>query len=109
MADFFDFVGSVGSHIHVDVIQLYPNAELPRFPTVSRGHGRLVIEYVASRGLQKLAFGLLRGCSTISDEPRHITAACTAGAVADASWAIVPAKQVNSQTSPAIISPRRSI
>ena len=73
--DFFDFVESVDSHIHVEVMKLYPDAELPRFHTVSREQDRLVIDYVSSRGLENLAFGLFHGCSTIFDEPVHITAA----------------------------------
>ncbi len=71
---FFDFVESVDSHIHVEVMKLYPDAELPRFHTVSREQDRLVIDYISSRGLENLAFGLFHGCSTIFDEPVHITA-----------------------------------
>jgi Haem-NO-binding len=71
--EFFDFVESVDSHIHVEVKKLYPDAELPRFHTVSREQDRLVIDYVSSRGLENLAFGLFHGCSAIFDEPVNIT------------------------------------
>lgn len=76
-ADFFDFVESVDSHIHVEVMKLCQDAELPRFHKVSREQERLVIDYVSSRGRQNLASGLFRGCSTIFDEPVHITAAAS--------------------------------
>lgn len=72
---FFDFVESVDSHIHVEVMKLYPDAELPRFRTVSRQEDELVVDYVSSRGLSDLAFGLFLGCSAIFDEPVHITTA----------------------------------
>jgi hypothetical protein len=72
---FFDFVESVDSHIHVEVTKLYPDAELPRFHTVSRQHDQLVVDYVSSRGLADLAFGLFQGCSAIFDEPVLITTA----------------------------------
>lgn len=70
---FFDFVESVDTHIHAEVLKLYPDAELPRFNLVSRDENRLVIDYVSSRGLEELAFGLFHGCSRIFGEPVHIT------------------------------------
>ena len=59
--DYFDFVERVESHIHIDVLKLYPDAELPRFKTVSRDEDVLVIDYISSRSLEHLALGLLTG------------------------------------------------
>lgn len=51
----------VGSHIHQEVIVLYPDAKPP---TVSSTHtnGKMVIEYSSHRPMAHIAFGLVRGC-----------------------------------------------
>lgn len=77
MADFFDLVESVVSHIRAEVMKLHQDAELARFHKVSRQQERLVIDYVSPRGPRNLASGLFRGCSTIVDEPVRITAAAS--------------------------------
>ncbi len=59
--DYFDFVETVENRIHVDVLKLYPDAELPKFFTVSRSKEKLVIDYHSARALEELAFGLLLG------------------------------------------------
>lgn len=59
--DYFDFVECVESRIHIDVLKLYPDAELPRFNTISRSDDTLVIDYISSRNLEHLALGLLQG------------------------------------------------
>ena len=65
---YFDFVESVDSHIHVEVLKLYPDAELPRFENVSRDETKLVVDYISSRGLEDLAYGLLHGCASTFGE-----------------------------------------
>lgn len=60
-SDYFDFVESVESKIHVDVLKLYPEAELPHFETIDRTSDKLVIDYTSSRALEHLAFGLFQG------------------------------------------------
>ncbi len=61
--DYFDFVEGIENRIHVDVLKLYPDAELPHFQTISRTQNELVIDYRSSRALEHLALGLLRGCA----------------------------------------------
>ncbi len=62
---YFDFVDSIDSRIHVDVIKLYPDAELPRFVTAARDETSMEIDYMSSRGLEDLAHGLLVGTAEI--------------------------------------------
>lgn len=57
--DFFDFVESIDSHIHVEVQKLYADAELPEFHIIMRTDDTLVVDYISSRALEHLAFGLL--------------------------------------------------
>jgi hypothetical protein len=58
--DFFDFVESVDSHIHVEVMKLYPDAELPSFVTRWEGDA-FILEYRSARPFAALAEGLLLG------------------------------------------------
>ncbi len=55
-----DFLESVDNHIHVEVLKLYPDAELPRFNTAREGN-RLVMEYQSNRPFAALARGLIEG------------------------------------------------
>jgi hypothetical protein len=55
-----DFLESVDNHIHVEVLKLYPDAELPRFKTVREGE-KLIMEYQSSRPFAMLARGLIEG------------------------------------------------
>ena len=57
--DFFDFVESIDSHIHVEVQKLYADAELPQFHIIMRTDDTLVVDYHSSRALEHLAYGLL--------------------------------------------------
>jgi len=68
VASYFDFVESVDSHIHVEVLKLYPDAELPRFVSVSRDQTQLVVDYISSRGLEDLAYGLLNASAAVFNE-----------------------------------------
>lgn len=61
VTDYFDFIESIDSRIHVEVRKLYPDAELPRFDTVRRTDEALVVDYVSNRALEALACGLLVG------------------------------------------------
>lgn len=58
----FDFLKSIEDHIHVEVLKLYPDAELPRFVIEENGHNRLYMTYYSSRKLYKFAQGLIEGC-----------------------------------------------
>jgi len=65
VACYFDFVDSIDQRIHVDVLKLYPDAELPRFVTVRRDDNCMEIDYKSSRGLEQLAYGLFVGTANI--------------------------------------------
>ncbi len=62
-AHLFDFLHSVESHIHLEVLKLYPDAQLPRFSYEDVEHGVLHLTYRSSRPLEMLAFGLIEGCA----------------------------------------------
>ena len=55
-----DFLESVDNHIHVEVLKLYPEAELPRFKTQRTGN-QLMMEYQSKRPFSALAKGLIQG------------------------------------------------
>lgn len=55
-----DFLESVDNHIHVEVLKLYPDAELPRFKT-ERDGDQLIMEYASNRPFSALARGLIEG------------------------------------------------
>ncbi len=59
--DYFDFVECVENRIHVDVLKLYPDAELPRFETIERTSEKIIIDYTSTRALEHLALGLFQG------------------------------------------------
>lgn len=58
-----DFLKTIESVIHVEVLKLYPDAELPRFECVSAEPGKLVLVYRSARRLADLAEGLMLGCA----------------------------------------------
>ncbi len=55
----FDFFETIENYIHPEVLKLYPDAELPRFESVSRSDNRLELKYISERGLHAFAKGLL--------------------------------------------------
>jgi len=57
-----EFLGSVDAFIHVEVVKLYPDAELPHFEYPVREPDRLVMIYRSTRPLAPFALGLIRGC-----------------------------------------------
>lgn len=59
--NFFDFLESIEGHIHVDVLKLYPDAELPKFSVEERSPTRLVMLYSSPRRMSALAVGLIGG------------------------------------------------
>ncbi len=50
---------SIEDHIHVHVKKLYPDAELPTFKILKKTNNSLSMIYVSSRGLYRLAHGLI--------------------------------------------------
>ncbi|MEM7658870.1 MAG: heme NO-binding domain-containing protein [Bacteroidota bacterium] len=67
----FDFLGQIENHIHVEVLKLYPDAELPRFDIEQTDPKTLIMEYRSERGLADLAEGLIR--SAIAYYQENIT------------------------------------
>ena len=64
----FEFIQSVEGTIHVEVMKLYPDAELPRLATEVLSSGRLRVTYRSQRSLADLAEGLLCACIEHFDE-----------------------------------------
>lgn len=58
----FSFLYSVESHIHVEVLKLHPDAELPSFDWQELPDGRVAMVYRSSRPFADLAEGLIQGC-----------------------------------------------
>lgn len=58
----FPFLDKIDSYIHVEVLKLYPDAELPRFECDTSEPGRFTMIYRSTRGFADLAEGLIRGC-----------------------------------------------
>ncbi|MDQ0454568.1 heme NO-binding domain-containing protein [Rhizobium paknamense] len=59
----FDFLDSIDAHIHVEVLKLYPDAELPRFETLERHRDRMSMLYTSTRHMEALAVGLIHGAA----------------------------------------------
>lgn len=53
---------SIEDHIHVHVQKLYPDAELPTFNILEKTDTSISMVYVSSRGLYRLAHGLIEKC-----------------------------------------------
>jgi hypothetical protein len=55
----FVFLESVESHIHKEVLKLYPDAELPSFVTERNGEHELIMYYSSVRKMSDFAHGLI--------------------------------------------------
>lgn len=60
--DSFSLLERIENEIHVEVLKLYPDAQLPRFAHDRIGNDQMVLVYRSERALGDLAEGLLRGC-----------------------------------------------
>ncbi len=56
------FAGQIDNVIHVEVLKLYPDAQLPRFETLSQSADQLKLIYRSDRHFGDLAEGLLEAC-----------------------------------------------
>lgn len=61
--DTFSFLETVENHIHVEVLKLYPDAELPTFSYSSPAQDHMVLTYRSTRPFADLAHGLILGCA----------------------------------------------
>ena len=68
----FDFLKSIDSHIHVEVLKLYPDATLPKFNTIEKEDGTLVMVYKSERKMAALAEGLIEKSIAHYQHPHSI-------------------------------------
>ncbi len=68
----YSFLEGVDSYIHVEVLKLYPDAELPRFECDSSKPGQLTLIYRSTKRLADLAEGLIQGCIEHFGQTIHI-------------------------------------
>lgn len=69
----FEFVRSVENQIHVDVLKLYPDAELPHLIATQVNDDELTLVYRSSRRMADVAEGLLWGAIDHYGETLEIT------------------------------------
>ena len=69
----FDFLASIEEHVHVEVLNLYPDAELPSFDISRPGPETLVMVYRSQRPVATMALGLMQGCIKHYGEDVSIT------------------------------------
>ena len=69
----FDFLESIDSHIHVEVLKLYPDATLPKFITEKTENGKMKMLYKSERKMSALAEGLIEKSITHYKHPHSIT------------------------------------
>lgn len=68
----FEFLETIEGHVHVEVLKLYPDAELPTFRTRRLSSGSLEMIYSSRRPFADLAEGLITGCAQFYGEPLSI-------------------------------------
>ena len=68
----FEFLQSVDQEIHVEVLKLYPDAELPSFRTELLSEHVLQMDYRSDRAMGALAHGLIEACGEHYDEGYQI-------------------------------------
>jgi len=61
-ADAFQFLCRVEDTIHVQVLKLYPEAELPKIATKILSNSKMEMIYTSQRRMADFAEGLIRGC-----------------------------------------------
>lgn len=62
MNDSFQFLAAIDSIIHVEVLKLYPDAQLPKFDVEFHNDQKLIMLYQSGRHFEDLAEGLMKGC-----------------------------------------------
>ena len=67
------FLDRVETHIHREVLKLYPNAELPRFDTKWTSDRELEMVYHSNKHFEDVAEGLIIGCLQHFNENAEIT------------------------------------
>lgn len=67
-----DFLKSVDAHVHVEVLKLYPDAELPRFECTDIARNKMKMIYRSNHPFQDLAVGLIQGAADHFKQKIHI-------------------------------------
>ncbi len=67
-----NFLATVDSTVHKEVIKLYPQAELPHFSCERVRADKLVMQYQSKRPFSQLALGLIKGCAKYFNEQVEI-------------------------------------
>lgn len=68
----FEFLSHVDQHVHVEVLKLYPDAELPRFECAIISPNQMIMEYRSNHPFASLAEGLILGCGEYYHEKLSI-------------------------------------
>ena len=58
-SDPIDMLASIESHIHIEVLKIYPDAELPTFEVISKSKNSLILIYKSSRAMYYFGLGLM--------------------------------------------------
>lgn len=72
MPSSFDFLQQVDDQVHVEVLKLYPEAELPQFICKLKNPGLMTMEYRSNHPFADLAEGLILGCAEHFNEQINI-------------------------------------
>lgn len=57
--DPIEMLASIEDHIHIEVLKIYPDAELPEFKILEKTESRLVMIYKSSRAMYYFGLGLM--------------------------------------------------
>lgn len=58
-SDPIEMLASIEDHIHVEVLKIYPDAQLPTFKTLEKSENTLVLDYLSSRAMYSFGLGLM--------------------------------------------------
>ncbi|EAP86666.1 heme NO-binding domain-containing protein [Croceibacter atlanticus] len=58
-SDPINMLASIESHIHIEVLKIYPDAELPTFEVISKSKNSLILIYKSSRAMYYFGLGLM--------------------------------------------------
>ena len=61
--DAFDFLQTIENQIHVEVLKLYPDAELPTLDVRQISDNKLAVGYTSCRPFGDLCIGMIEGCA----------------------------------------------
>jgi hypothetical protein len=67
-----DFLEKVESYVHVEVVKLYPDAELPSFQMIRHDQNHLEMIYKSERSMGHFALGLIHGCGIYYKETLEV-------------------------------------